>query len=255
MKFLRLKILVSSTIIAITPLSMIYLNDLYIFHTSPLASPSLTQELLKTSSLMKTNHSSHPLVYSVKSETGELFVVKQTRPLSLKTKIISKLLIAHEYSILQALQDVPNVTHLVGKIDNDAFCMKYIPSIKKPDLNVEEAKFVKTKLTNIVNSLHEKNVCFLDLCTSNVLFSPDLSPHIIDFGSSIKLDPLLKRVIGPYLYRKDHIHLLKLMFWIAPHSLTFEELQKLLTYYEGKFLRKKKDPFIQEIHNHIKKNF
>jgi serine/threonine protein kinase len=248
------KLIIYPLLVAITPFCAIYVNDLYIFHSNPTLAPPLSEEKWAASFPMRTYHSTHPIVYSIESETGRKFVVKQTRDLSLKTKIASKFLIAHEYAILQAIQDVPHVTHLIGKINKHAFCMNYIPSIGKPELTIEQARVLKMQLTSIINNLHEKNVCFLDLCTSNILFSPDLTPNIIDFGSSIKLTPILKKIIGPYLYHKDYIHLLKLTLRLAPQGLSEDELKQLLTYYKGKYFRKKLDPFIKEIQQHMKRD-
>ncbi|MBM3201208.1 MAG: hypothetical protein FJZ56_02230 [Chlamydiae bacterium] len=201
--------------------------DLHVFNHTPLISEIAFVDG-KTSELAKTRMG-NPIVYKALSEFGEV-VVKETKSISPLSKISSRFKLAREYLVLQAIQDLPNVTKLVGKIDNDAFCIEYVPHLEMSALSdPQDLVRFKKQFMQTMEALHERHIYHLDLSNQyNILIGEDFSCMLIDFGNARKVDRVMSFFFEPFLKYRDDVRALKGLFLITPELLTEEELIRLL---------------------------
>lgn len=232
---------------------IVLLHETYVFYSSPvLKSSALTREIARMASCLpeRKDHPSHPIVYPIFLEEGEVQIVKQINYDSFLNTIKSRFLLVHEYAILKSIEDLPGVTKVAGRINQDAFCLQYIPSTDKFTLTTEECCLIKSELKEILTTLHKRHVYHLDLGNlDNMIVSPDRSSHIIDFGRSIKLNPIIDMIVGPFLAYRDQGRFLRSMFWFNPETLDLKELDQLILYRKitSFFSSKKEDPFCEEV--------
>ena len=215
--------------------------DLYFFYASrPLSAPPLIEKMLTGDSRLDQHEAvpRHPVVYAVYDDSGKVLVIKQARNHSFLKKLKTTLSLAHEYRLLSIIQDLPQVSSLVGKVHNDAFCVRYIPRTKKTDLSTEEVLQIKTELMHLLDNLHKRGVYHLDLCyQDHIVISETLTPHIIDFGRGIQLSFLMNKILGSYFADKDRLLMLSSIFGMSPGALTSKELNDLKVYYKKKTSR------------------
>jgi len=229
------------------------LYEVYVFYSSPLlANPFLVKEMASMSSSLpeRVDHPSHPIVYPIHLETGETWVVKQINYTSFLMTIKSRFLLAHEYAILKSVEDLPYITKIVGRVNKDAFCMHYIPSIEKGLLKTEECIRIKNELKTTLKSLHKARLYHLDMANlDNIIISPDRSSHIIDFGRAARLNPILDFILGPFLSYRDFGRFFRSMYDFNPDALDLKELDQLIFYRKitNFFSSNKKDNFLDKV--------
>jgi serine/threonine protein kinase len=226
--------------------------DLYIFfHAPKIANLVLVEEARQA--LAETNPG-NPIVYTIFSNLGQKLVVKETKAVSIFSKISSRFKLAREYVILEAIQDLPYVTKLVGKVHQDAFCIEYIPHLPEKVLNdLSNREMFKKEFIETLETLHSRHIYHLDLKNIyNILIAEDFSCRLIDFGNARKLDRVMSFVMGPFLQYRDYIRALKGLFLINPELLTKQELKFLMLNREMKKMRflKKPDGLSKRIQDH-----
>jgi serine/threonine protein kinase len=171
---------------------------------------------------------SHPYVYLTETDEGERYVIKELSPRTLGERIRTWRLLAHEYNILRAVQEVPGTVKLIGKLSPKAFGIGYISYIDPRDCTTEELLLVKERIFNTLSELHAKGIYHRDLRNpTNILITDNLTPILIDFANATKLSSFFKPIFGPLLAYRDKMDLLKFFFLINRNTLNNKELDDL----------------------------
>jgi serine/threonine protein kinase len=215
-----------------------------------LSAPLVTIERVPTNILK--SHSTR-VVYSFDLENDEVLIVKEIHTDSWQKRIKELMKLTHEYAVLHEIQYIHSVPRVLGRVGMDGFCMEYIPSRKKECLTIEEMTSIKKQLLDLSKALHRKGIYHRDIGYrgNNILITEDLTPYLIDFGNAIKLGPVLNKIIGPLLGRKDYARVLGWAFQMHPDLLTKEELEYLL-HYKTKLSRLKgRDELLENIHSKL----
>lgn len=184
---------------------------------------------LKPVSLLRTHATC--IVYPLTQKDGTKIIVKQfvKGKASWKKRVKTIWKLVHEYRILHSIQELNIAPKVIGRVGFDAFCMEYVPEIAKADLSREEVLLIKNTLLKHIATLHKKGIYHRDIGykRNNVMIKEDGSVCIIDFGSSITLDPLLNGLIGHYLASKDYVRVLGWAFRMYGDVVSRKELKQV----------------------------
>ncbi len=213
---------------------VVNISDLYIFyHTPSLSEEELSISLNKENDLRlySPTRVNHPEIYFYETESGRKFILKKIKGNSWVERFICRLLLAHEFSVLRSIRDLAFVSKLVGKVDEETFCIEYISPEENLELSLHQLLNIKEELSSILERLHERYIYHRDLAhLCNVVISSDHHSYVIDFGNAHQLDPILGHIIGPIYAYKERMRLFRMFFKIDPESLTNDEFRELLLY-------------------------
>lgn len=132
-------------------------------------------------------------------------------------------MIAHEYALMNRLQDLPGVPHKLFKVDAYAFGMELLPGTTLGDINKNNTLLARKraagettepgtvlpasyfrKLERLVAAMHRRGVTHLDTRNAkNVLVLPGNEPALIDFQSGVTLRRFQPRFIKRILRLAD----------------------------------------------------
>lgn len=133
----------------------------------------------------------NPDVLLVRHGDG-LAVVKDFAPRPPWTRhTIGRLLIRREAAVYRALEGVPGVPRLLGRVDGLALALEYRPGevLGRGLAGRLPAGFLD-ELRQSVAAMHARGVVHLDLRhRSNVLAGDDGHPVLLDFASALRLRP------------------------------------------------------------------
>lgn len=153
----------------------------------------VTRENLKQKTLevLQTGSTGNPDVLLV-DWAGERAVVKDFRPRSWFVRVfLGYWITAREVRANRALEGVPAVPRLRGRIDGLAFAVDYRPGRRMSRLLKGRipARFVDD-LAAAIAEMHARGVFHLDLShRTNVMIGEDDRPVLIDFASAICVRP------------------------------------------------------------------
>ena len=169
-----------------------------------------------------------PLVHLLNLPDGGRAVVKDflSCPRLLRATY-GRLLVGREVRAYAALEGVPGVPRFLGRIDDHAFAIEWVPGrdlgkCPRGSLRVETFD----RLAATVEEMHRRGVVHLDLRQRrNVLVDDAGVPRVIDFSSALCLRP------GGWRLRRlaavDRSGVLKYKRRFLPDSLTDEERARL----------------------------
>lgn len=130
----------------------------------------------------------------------------------------------HELDMLRHLQDVEQVPKVVDCWGSNGFLYEYIEG-RSLDERPEIPDSFFDELESLLDRIHEKNVCYIDLNKrGNILVGKDGRPYLIDFQISM----LAKRrgLLCRLLQREDRYHLFKHKRRFRPDLMSDAELKE-----------------------------
>lgn len=173
--------------------------------------------------LLSKGRAGNARVYRVDTPDGA-FVIKDFRKSPWWIRWTwGRWMIAHEYELMNRLQDLPGIPHKLFKVDAYAFGMELLPGTTLGDINKRNATVAQhrlrgetaeemyilpaayfRKLERLVAAMHRRGVTHLDTRNAkNVLVLPGDTPALIDFQSGVILHRFLPRFIKRLLRLSD----------------------------------------------------
>lgn len=161
-----------------------------------------------------------------KSEVGTLKVLKVARMqpfLGVGLLWLGRRLCQREMGILERLQDMDQVPHLVGRWGQTAFLYDYIEGRSLDEKPPIPDDFFE-QLSHLLDRLHRRGVCYVDLNKrGNILVGRDGRPYLIDFQISLAFSRNGR--LCRLFQREDRYHLLKHKRRLRPDLMSEQECQ------------------------------
>jgi hypothetical protein len=165
-------------------------------------------------------------VLADKSEVGSLKVLKAARMqpfCGLGLLWLGRWLCRRELEILERLQDMDQVPHLVGRWGQTGFLYDYIEGQSLDEKPPIPDDFFD-QLSHLLERLHRRRVCYIDLNKrGNILVGRDGRPYLIDFQISMVFRQNGR--ICQLLQKEDRYHLLKHKRRLRPDLMSEQERQ------------------------------
>lgn len=164
--------------------------------------------------------------------SGELAVLKLNRradAFTIPLGWIGRLLASREHHFYAALQDLPSVPRLIGRVGPHGLLHAYVPG--RPlgrDDQVNDAFF--DQLADALAEIHRRGMAYVDLNKrQNILLGDDGRAYLIDFQISLHLPPSrwgrlpgLRWALGRF-QQADRYHMLKHKRRLRPDLLSDAE--------------------------------
>jgi len=162
---------------------------------------------------------------ALEADTLKVLKVSRTQPfLGLPLCWLGRWLCRREVEILQRLQDLDQVPHLVDRWGENGFVYDYIPGLSLDEKPTIPDGFFD-ELARLLERVHQHNLCYIDLNKrGNILVGQDGRPYLIDFQISLvfRSSGWLCRLFQ----REDQYHLLKHKRRLRPDLMTPQEREQ-----------------------------
>jgi len=168
--------------------------------------------------------------------------------------------LAHEVAVMQALDDVPGVPRILGRLGKDSFVMEYVRGAgplqshrQVPPERYPPREFF-IRLREMVLDMHRRGVSHGDMRRRNIMQGDDGRPYLIDFATAViangPVRPLRRRLMT-WFAQADRFALAKLIDSYYPDLVSADERRRLteLPWYlrAGRFFRQRVyRPFIKQ---------
>ena len=137
----------------------------------------------------------------------------------------------HEYKVLQHLQGIEGVAHLVGRYGTTGMLYEYVKG-QSLDESPEIPNTFFEQLEDLLDRIHACDVAYIDMNKrGNILLRPDGRPLMIDFQISWhvpKLPIIGLRCLAQYIFRclveEDVYHLMKHKRRLRPDLMNESEI-------------------------------
>lgn len=170
-----------------------------------------------------------PVVQTTQYKTPYKIILKLSRQehfLGMPSRWLGQMLCEHEISILNRLNHLNCVPHLLSRYGQTGFTYEYIEGSTLDSVTVIPDDFFD-KAVDVLRQIHKSDVAYVDMNKrSNIIITPHGPPHLIDFQISLYIgkytlvSPRLSFLFRRFLQRADVYHLLKHKRRLCPHLLT-----------------------------------
>jgi predicted Ser/Thr protein kinase len=170
-----------------------------------------------------------PSVWRVEASGGPL-IVKDAREAGPLTRWIARWLVRRERGVLERLESVEEVPHVVSVIDSDAFAQTLLQGepLDGPRFRLRPRDLAE-QLRTLTSRLHERGVYHLDLHQRrNLLLDDGGRLRVVDFGAALAPGPVVRALFGWLLAYADEQATLKYLARFSPGLLSLGEARTVL---------------------------
>lgn len=170
-----------------------------------------------------------PAVWRVETPEGPV-VVKDTRHAGRATRWLARWLLGRERRILERLESLDGVPHLVATVDADAIVLSLVPGTPLDEARFREApRELVEQLLELTEKLHALGVFHLDLHQrKNLLIDERGRLHLVDFGAAVAPGRLTRLVLGRVLRQADRQAAYKYLARFTPEELSEAEARAVV---------------------------
>jgi len=170
-----------------------------------------------------------PEVWRVETPRGPV-VVKDARHARFGARWIARWIVARERRVLERLDSLDGVPHLMAAVDRDAIALTFMPGRPLDEQSFRERpRELFEQLLELTERLHALGVFHLDLHQrKNLLLDDDGRLHMVDFGSAVATGRVSRFFLGRILGHVDRQAAYKFLARFAPEELSHEEARVVL---------------------------
>ena len=136
--------------------------------------------------LLRDGHVFNAVVSLVTGPDGRRWTVKDFSTRPWYVRLLARLLLSHELSILKRLRGIDGIAEDAFRIDANSMAILFQPG--EILANIDPARMTPeylTKLEELTRAIHRAGVVHLDMRSfSNILIRPDDTPGVIDFQAA-----------------------------------------------------------------------